>query len=289
MAKKHLVSLLFGMIFFAGIGIVSYPTISNWNNQRHASKAVAEYQNEVQEIEEEDYTALWNAAQEHNQKICQAGSLSAALKMENEDGQETYKSLLSISYNHVMGVIRIPKINVSMPIYHTTDDAVIQVAAGHYVGSSLPVGGKGTHCILSGHRGLPSARLFTDLDQLVEGDEFYLDVLGNTLAYQVENIQIVLPEKVESLNVDPDKDFVTLVTCTPYGINTHRLLVRGERIPYIPEEEEEEKPIPILPVPTKKEFPKILLFACGTFGVAVIMGSICGSIKKRKTRRRAEE
>lgn len=289
MAKKHLVSFFFGLVFLAGVGIVSYPSISDWNNQRHASRAVAEYQDQVQQINEEDYTEIWNAAREHNEQICQAGSLSAALRMENADQQETYRNLLSISYNQVMGVLRIPKIDLSMPIYHTTEDAVIQIAAGHYVGSSLPVGGEGTHCILSGHRGLPSARLFTDLDQMVEGDLFYLDVLGETLAYQVDNIQIVLPEKVESLNVDPQRDLVTLVTCTPYGINTHRLLVRGTRVPYIPEKETKEKPALVLPVQREKELPKLLLFAGGAFGIAIALGSICGSISRKKAGKRARE
>ena len=237
MARK-MISLFFGLVFILGLGLVLYPTFSNWYNQFHASRVISNYEQSVEEIE--DLSAYKNMAQAHNSEILNCGSLSSAIQMENSDSLKTYNSLLNVADDGVMGVIRIPKIDVKLPIYHTSEDSVLQSGVGHYVGSSLPVGGKGTHCLLTGHRGLPSAKLFTNLDQLKKGDVFYLDVLDETLAYQVDSIRTVLPNVVESLDPEPESDYVTLITCTPYGVNTHRLLVRGSRIPYVPEEEEKE-------------------------------------------------
>ena len=220
------------MIFLIGVCIVLYPSVSNWVNQRNASKVVSNYHQVASNLSKEENRNIKDEAILHNKKIERCGSLNKAIFMEKEDHQKSYQATLNIAQDGVMGVLRIPKIDVSLPIYHTTEESVIQKAVGHYVGSSLPIGGKGTHCILSGHRGLRSARLFTDLDQLVVGDEFYIDILQETHAYQIDDIKTVKPNYVDSLHVKDGKDYVTLVTCTPYGVNTHRLLVRGKRVPY---------------------------------------------------------
>ena len=238
---KKLISAFFGLVFIVGLGFVLYPTFSNWFNQFHASRVVATYEERVQEIQ--DFTEYKNAAYAHNAQIYEWGSLSHAVYMEKKDELKTYNSLMNVSDDGVMGIIRIPKIDVKFPVYHTADESILQDAIGHCVGSSLPIGGENTHCILSGHRGLPSARLFTDLDQLKVDDMFYLEVFDEVLAYKVDLIQTVLPDEVGNLSPEAGCDYVTLVTCTPYGVNSHRLLVRGSRVPYVPEEEEVVVPI----------------------------------------------
>lgn len=209
-----------------------YPTVSNWVNERNSSRVVTDYEREIEALPEADYSALWEAARAYNQNLERFHSISEAVLAERADESGLYESLLSINGSRVMGVLQIPKIKVSLPIYHSTDESVLQIAIGHYEGSSLPVGGESTHSVLSGHRGLPSAKLLTDLDQMEPGDRFYLTILKETLAYEVNDIEIVLPEQVESLSIRPGEDLITLVTCTPYGINSHRLLVTGHRIPY---------------------------------------------------------
>ena len=232
---KKMISIFFGFVFLAGLGMVLYPSVSNWFNERNASRVVSNYHETLSQMNFEDFEELKKAAYEHNAQILNCGSLPYAVHMEKQDNLVTYNSLLDVDGSGVMSIIRIPKIKVDLPIYHTSEESVLQRAVGHYVGSSLPVGGSGTHCLLTGHRGLPSARLFTDLDQLEEGDMFYIDVLDETLAYQIDSIRTVLPEEVENLDAVPGSDYVTLITCTPYGVNTHRLLVRGSRVPYVPE------------------------------------------------------
>lgn len=179
---------------------------------------------------EEDYSRELAAAQEYNRYLAEFSDLSSAAATENKREDSPYESLLDVRGSGVS--IKIPSIKVNLPIYHGVSEAVLQVAAGHYIGSSLPVGGESTHAILTGHRGLPSAKLFTDLDRLEEGDIFYLKVLGEILEYQIDQIEIVLPEELDSLSIVEGEDYVTLVTCTPYGINSHRMLIRGTRIPY---------------------------------------------------------
>ena len=238
---KKFISFFFGLVFVVGLGFVLYPTFSNWFNQFHASRVVASYQEHVEEIQ--DFSEYKKAAYEHNAQIYAAGSLTHSVYMEKQDDLNTYNSLLNIGDDGVMGILRIPKIDVKLPVYHSTEESVLQCAVGHYIGSSLPVGGENTHCILSGHRGLPSARLFTDLDQLEEEDMFYLEVFDEILAYKVDLVQTVLPDEVDDLDPEAGCDYVTLVTCTPYGVNTHRLLVRGSRVPYVPEEEDAVVPV----------------------------------------------
>lgn len=224
--KKHLSTIVLVLIFFIGLSLLLYPTVSDYWNSFHQSRAIATYTEQVAEIDDDVYKEIWAAAQDYNQRHAVSGNTFINTDEENEE----YNSLLNVADNGVMGYIEIPSIHCSLPIYHGTDEAALQIAIGHIEGTSLPVGGESTHCVLSGHRGLPSARLFTDLDQLVEGDVFFLRILDETLTYQVDKILIVEPQEVDALAIEEGKDYCTLVTCTPYGINSHRLLVRGHRI-----------------------------------------------------------
>lgn len=224
--KKHIFELVLYLVLFAGLCLMLYPIVSNWWNARHQTRAISEYVEMVESVSAEQQDAMLAAAHAYNARL--AGQDTNFLL--EEDQQLEYNSLLDVSGTGVMGRIRIPSINVDLPIYHTVEETVLQVGIGHIPGSSLPVGGPGTHSLLSGHRGLPSSRLFTDLNQMQVGDIFIISVLGQTMTYQVNQIRIVLPEEVDELSITPGKDYVTLITCTPYGINTHRILVRGHRI-----------------------------------------------------------
>ncbi len=224
--KKHLSTIALILALLAGVSLLLYPTVSNYWNTRHASRAVADYAQNVQALDRGTYDELLAAAEAYNRSL---------LTRENafflsEAQQTQYDSLLDISGTGIMGYIEIPSINVSLPIYHGTSDSVLQIAVGHLDWTSLPVGGESTHCVLSGHRGLPSAKLFTNLDQIVEGDTFVIRVLDEVLTYEVDRILIVEPEDVTALQIESGKDLCTLVTCTPYGVNSHRLLVRGHRV-----------------------------------------------------------
>ena len=223
--KNRRVTIILIFLFFLGLLIVLYPTISNRWNRRHANRAIASYQEAMEQMEEEDHTVFWEAAERYNANISSYGKL----KELSEEELAEYNTLLDPTGNGMMGYLSIDAIDVHMPIYHTVDEAVLQVAIGHVPSSSLPTGGKGNHIALSGHRGLPSARILTDLDKLVEGDVFFLTIMDRTLAYEVDQIKIVLPEEVDDLAIDPNEDYCTLITCTPYGVNSHRLLVRGVR------------------------------------------------------------
>lgn len=237
--KKYIPTIIFAIVFLTGLSVMFYPTISDFVNSRNSSQAVARYEDAIAALAPEDYTKELEAAQVYNRYIESLGSLSLAVELETADESGRYHELLNVMGNGVMGVIKIPSIQVSLPIYHTTEDSVLRVGAGHYIGSSLPVGGMGTHSLLTGHRGLPSAKLFTDLDQLQIGEQFYIQVLGDVLAYQIDQIEVVLPEELEGLSIQADRDYVTLVTCTPYGINSHRMLIRGVRVTYAEEEVQE--------------------------------------------------
>ena len=209
------------------IGLCEYPSVGNGkNNDDNVSQAIATYADSVAEMDEQDYEEMWNAAQEYNEKLFETGHGLGLKKKEKKE----YNNLLNVSGTGIMSYIEIPKIKCSLPIYHGTDEGVLQIAIGHIEGSSLPVGGVNTHCVLSGHRGLPSAKLFSNLDKLEEGDIFMIRTLDQTLTYEVDQIRIVLPDEVDDLKIEEGKDLCTLVTCTPYGINTHRLLVRGHRV-----------------------------------------------------------
>ena len=226
MKKKDFSTIALIIVFFVGVSVLLYPTVSDYWNSRHQSQAIATYADSVENMDEQDYEKLWDAAVSYNQKLFQSGH---GLGLKDEEKEE-YNKLLDVSGTGIMSYIEIPKIKCSLPVYHGTDEGVLQIAVGHIEGSSLPVGGLNTHCVLSGHRGLPSAKLFSNLDKLEEGDIFMIRTLDQTLTYEVDQIRIVLPDEVEDLKIEEGKDLCTLVTCTPYGINTHRLLVRGHRV-----------------------------------------------------------
>ena len=224
--RNKLTTILLVLAFFAGLSLLLYPTVSDYWNSLHASQAVADYAENVRNLEAEKYEQVLQDARNYNQMLPYKHTTFAL----SEEDKGAYDTLLDISGTGVMGYIEIPTINISLPVYHGTEDAVLQIAVGHLEWSSLPVGGEDTHCVLSGHRGLPSAKLFTNLDKLVVGDKFVMRVLDEVLTYEVDQILIVEPTDVSTLIIEAGKDLCTLVTCTPYGINSHRLLVRGHRI-----------------------------------------------------------
>lgn len=224
--KKNGLTLILLLILLIGAGLIAYPSFANWWNSFHQSRAVASYAETAANMNTEEYERIISKSQAYNRKLSRSGILWTL----DEDEEKEYKEQLDIGTSGIMGYIDIPKIDVMLPIYHGIDESILQVAVGHIPGTSLPVGGEGSHCVVSGHRGLPSARLFTDIDKLVEGDTFTITVLNKTLTYEVDQIRTVLPTDLSDLQIEKGKDYVTLVTCTPYGINTHRLLVRGHRI-----------------------------------------------------------
>lgn len=219
------------LLLLAGVSLLLYPSLSDYWNSMHQTRAIASYAETVSQLDTAQYDEMWKAAQNYNRSLAQR---ETAFALTGEQ-KAAYESLLDVSGLGVMGYIEIPGIDCSLPIYHGTEESVLQVAVGHLEWSSLPVGGEGTHCVLSGHRGLPSAKLFTNLDKLAVGDTFLLRVLDEVLTYEVDQILIVEPEQVDALGIMPGEDYCTLVTCTPYGINTHRLLVRGHRVENTPE------------------------------------------------------
>lgn len=225
--KKNISTIILVLIFFVGLSLLLYPTISDYWNSFHQSRAIATYAEAVAELDDEDHEKMWQEAEAYNQKL----SYQPNRWNLTEEEEEEYNRILDVGGTGIMGYIEIPEIKVSLPIYHGTDEGVLQIAVGHIPGSSLPVGGIGTHSVVSGHRGLPSAKLFTNLDELDEGDVFMIRVLDETLTYEVDKISIVEPDDLTGLEIDPELDLCTLVTCTPYGVNSHRLLVRGHRIP----------------------------------------------------------
>lgn len=227
--KKWMTNALLVLVFLAGLSIALYPTVSNQFNLYRASLLISTYHNETRELKPEDYSAMIEACNSYNHDLI-GGIIPDVFSIHEDEASPEYLALLNLKGDGMMGTIEIPKIGEKLPIYHTTFDDVLQNGVGHMEGSSMPVGGESTHCVLAGHRGLPSAKLFTDLDQIVEGDLFYLNVLNQTMIYQVDRILTVEPDETEWLAIEEGEDYVTLVTCTPYGINTQRLLVRGRRI-----------------------------------------------------------
>lgn len=224
--KKYLPTILLVLAFLIGLSLLLYPTLSDYWNSLHQSRAIAAYSEEVSQLDTDRYRSYLEAAENYNQSL-----LGKANHFVLSDDQKAgYPELLSVSGTGVMGYIEIPSIGVSLPIYHGTDEEVLQIAVGHLEGSSLPVGGESTHCVVSGHRGLPSARLFTDLDKLAQGDIFLLRVLDEIMTYEVDQILVVEPQEIDALKIIEGRDLCTLVTCTPYGINSHRILVRGHRV-----------------------------------------------------------
>lgn len=224
--KKHLFTVIIVCVFLLGLSLLLYPTVSDWWNTFHQSRAVASYIEKVSTMEDDEYNNILNQAREYNSTVADKG---VKFRL-SDDELKKYESVLNITDSGIMGYIEIPKINCKLPIYHGIDDSVLQVAIGHIAGTSLPVGGESSHCVISGHRGLPSARLFTDIDKLNQGDTFAIHVLDETLYYEVDQIRIVKPEQTENIRITKGEDYCTLVTCTPYGVNSHRLLVRGHRL-----------------------------------------------------------
>ena len=221
--KGKFISILLVLLLLVGLSLLLYPYVSNYWNSLHQTRAIAAYAEAVAKLDKDQYTEILSAAQAYNASLLGRDNTQPL----DGDRKEEYERLLDVSGLGIMGYIEIPCIDCSLPIYHGADELVLQVAVGHMEWSSLPVGGESTHCVLSGHRGLPSAKLFTNLDKLQPGDTFILRVLDETLTYEVDQILIVEPQETGSLRIEEGKDYCTLVTCTPYGINTHRLLVRG--------------------------------------------------------------
>ena len=225
--KKHLSTFLFSIALFAGLALLLYPTFSDWWNSFHQSRAITDYTQEIANMDDAKYEQFLREAREYNEALTKR--IGARFMLSEEELLE-YNAVLDVSGTGIMGYIEIPVLQTKLAVYHGTSDAVLASGVGHIEGSSLPVGGESTHCVLSGHRGLPSAKLFTNLDQLVEGDLFLLHTLDETLTYEVDQIRIVEPREIGDLYIEEGMDYCTLVTCTPYSINTHRLLVRGHRI-----------------------------------------------------------
>ena len=226
MKKRDFSTVILILVFLVGLSLLLYPSVSDYWNSFHQSRAIATYAEQVANIDNDIYAQLWEDARAYNQTLV---GKENRFQITDEE-RETYESLLNVGGNGIIGYIEIAKIGCSLPIYHGTDEGVLQIAVGHIEGTSLPTGGESTHCVVSGHRGLPSAKLFTDLDKLIAGDTFVLRVLDETLTYEVDQILIVEPHELGALQIEEGKDYCTLVTCTPYGINTHRLLVRGHRV-----------------------------------------------------------
>ena len=247
--KRKLSGILFGLLFLIGFGILIYPTVADqWNTYRQ-SRLISSYEKNIEEMEPEDFTAQWEKAQALNGTLTKNSIYGDVFGQDEEEMQDSeYWQVLNVGGDGVMGYLSIPKINLKVSIYHGTGDEVLQTGVGHLNGTGLPIGGESTHSVLAAHRGLPSARLFTDIDQMKKGDKFYLHVLDETLAYQVDQIlDMVDKDDMETLEnalqIEEGKDYVTLFTCTPYGVNSHRLLVRGTRVPYTGEEDIEETPV----------------------------------------------
>ena len=241
--KKHLSTILLVGVFLLGLGILLYPSVSDYWNSMHQTRAIGAYEDTLSGMTQKDYSEYFAQADAYNAALASLPTpLTGYEVLDTLEEVPKYRDVLDVNGMGIMGYIDIDEIGVELPIYHGTDPSVLNVAVGHLEGTSLPVGGVGTHCVLSAHRGLPSARLFTDLDRLKVGDTFTLTVLNRLLTYQVDQVLIVEPDQVEALTIDPNEDYCTLVTCTPYGINTHRLLVRGRRV-----ENAEEKPVIYVP------------------------------------------
>lgn len=224
--KRFIRVFLIVLFTLVGIGLLLYPTVANWINETHATKIQATYDTSVDDMNQEQIDEMWHGAEEYND------FLRAKLDQYSftDADHDYYFDTLDVTGTGVMCAVDIPTLGVKLPVYHSTDQTVLSTSVGHMEGSSLPVGGKGTNTVFTAHRGLPSAKLFTSLDTMKVGDTFYVETLGQTLAYEVKDIWVVLPDEFEHLRLDPDRDLVTLVTCTPYSVNTHRLLVQGERV-----------------------------------------------------------
>ena len=247
--KRIVINLAFGLLFLTGLGVLSYPTISDqWNTYRQ-SRLISTYEETIAQMEPEDYSREWEAAENFNAALEKNNLYGDAFGTSDQDLADTeYWKILNAAGDGVMGYLSIPKINIRLAIYHGTDETILQTGVGHLDGTKLPMGGESTHSVLAAHRGLPSARLFPDVDQLERGDRFYIHILDEILAYEVDQILPMVDKDDmetlgEALQITEGADYVTLFTCTPYGVNSHRLLVRGTRVPYEGEEEIASTPV----------------------------------------------
>ena len=274
MKKGMATNLILILAFLLGLSLLLYPTFSDYWNSLHQSRAVSSYVAEAEKLDSGRYDEILAAAHEYNAYAAEKPNQWAM----SEEDLAWYESLLSIGGSNIMAQIEIPSIGVNLPVYHGTSDGVLQIAAGHLSTTSLPVGGLGTHAVLSGHRGLPSAKLFTDLDDLREGDLFSIRVLNEILTYEVDQILIVEPTDIASLEIDPMQDYVTLVTCTPYGINTHRLLVRGHRV----ENFEQEKAVRVTADAVQVEPIIVAPFVAVPMLLVLLLILLFGSKKKKQ-------
>lgn len=285
--KQKLITILIILVFLGGVGLLAYPAVSNLYYEKQQESLTDYYDSKVmEEIPDEDRTAEFQECWNYNQGLLKGGVLLTDPFDESQLDPTSmpYAGLLNVDGEGGMGYIRIPAINVKLMIYHGTTEDVLQKGVGHLQGSSLPVGGTGSHCVLSAHTGLNNKKLFTDLDQLKEGDQFYIHVLGEVLAYQVDQIKVVLPDETDDLKINAEKDYVTLITCTPYGINTHRLLVRGVRVPYVEEDEKEAQSVSRGSTWLEQYLHAAL--AGGGVIAAVILGTVIISNRKKHRRRR---
>ncbi|WIG34072.1 class C sortase [Bacillus toyonensis] len=233
-------NIIFGFIFVLGLSIFLYPTISDWLATRTHYSQVSSFDSKIKSLQKKELERREEKAKEYNKQVQESTqSLSDPFAKNSKENQKSYADVLNIG--DVMGYVEIPKVDIKLPIYQGTSEEALSRGVGYLEKSSLPIGGESTHTVLTGHRGLPSAKLFTDLDKLKESDVFYIHSLDKVLAYEVDQIKVVLPSEVEDLMVVENQDYATLLTCTPYGVNTHRMLVRGHRIPYEPQEKEKEK------------------------------------------------
>lgn len=280
--KIRIADIIRIIILLIALSVLLYPTVSNYLYEKNSSRVTSSYDDTLEKMTEQELEALRQEAYEYNKNLVQSGVSVTDPFGEDSSRNEEYENILNIEGNGMMGYIRIPKIDVELPIYHGTSEPVLQVGVGHLASSSLPVGGETTHTVLTGHRGLPSKLLSTDLDQMVEGDIFYLKVLGETLAYEVDQILTVLPEEMDALGIEEGKDYATLVTCTPYAVNTHRLLIRGHRIPY---EEAVEKEADEVSHGLKIPFEVlVLLIAIGVLVLLFILWRIIRKLREKKER-----
>lgn len=277
--RKHISTVIFILIFLTGLSLLLYPTVSDRWNRMHQTRAITAYAEAAASLDDADYERILADAHAYNEALA-AQDGGVELIMEK---REQYEAMLNITGQGIMGYIDIPKIDCHLPIYHGTSEGVLQTAIGHLEGSSLPVGGESTHCVLSGHRGLPSARLFTDLDQIVVGDLFMVCVLDEILTYEVDQILVVLPEDMEALAIEPGEDFCTLVTCTPYGVNSHRMLVRGRRTDSLSEEEAQRVTADAVQIET----PLVVSVAAVPM-ILVLTVSLIYAVRRRKRRKQDE-
>lgn len=285
--KRRIFDVIRILVLLIAVSVLLYPSVSNYLYELKNTSVTKAYDEQASKLSQEEKDEMFLAAVEYNKMLAgeEIETIEDPFSKVEREPDELYESLLRINASGMMGYIKIPKINLELPIYHGTEESVLQVGVGHFEGTSLPVGGEGTHCVLTGHRGLPSKELFTNIDKLELGDIFYIKVFGETLAYQVDDIKTVLPEETDSLVPVEGEDYVTLVTCTPYAVNTHRLLVRGHRVDY----SSAVLTVPDLEIEPELPFEvKMLILAVAIILVAFIIYRIVKAVIKKKKKKSGE-